>query len=96
LERLSKELDDAWAQVSKGHDIVPFMAQMLPAPDTTFRPLPSDMLGVLRSSGDYQSICPGDPPTWLQIVTADAHIALVVYRAEVDGKHYVLAPCESE
>lgn len=82
------------AQVLSGHDVVPFMAQMLPAADAIFQPLPLDMLEVLRLSADYQSIRPGEQPTWLQIATDDDHVELVVYRAEVDGKHYVLAPRE--
>ena len=94
MEGLSKELEGVLAQVLSGHDVVPFMAQMLPAADAIFQPLPLDMLEVLRLSADYQSIRPGEQPTWLQIATDDDHVELVVYRAEVDGKHYVLAPRE--
>ena len=58
MEGLSKELEGVLAQVLSGHDVVPFMAQMLPAADAIFQPLPLDMLEVLRLSADYQSIRP--------------------------------------
>jgi hypothetical protein len=94
LDGLSKELDGVLAQISREHDVVPFMAQVLPPADAVFQPLPLDMLEVLRASPDYQSVRPGEQPTWLQIATDDVHVELIVYRAEVDGKHYVLAPRE--
>lgn len=79
-------------RVIAGHDVIPFMAQMLPTSDVAFRPLPAEMLEVLRTSPDYASVRPGENPTWFQIAAGDDAVELIVYRAEADGAHYVLAP----
>lgn len=83
------------ASISSGHDVVPFMTRMLRSSDAAFKPLPSEMLEILRSSIDYQSLRPGAPPTWLQVAAGNESIEVVVYRAEVDGKHYIFAPNET-
>lgn len=72
--------------------MVPFMSQMLPTCEIAFQPLPVDMLEILRGSPDYKSVRPGEQPTWFQLASGDEAIELVVYRAETDGAHYVLAP----
>lgn len=94
MEGLHKELEAVLNRVTGGHDVIPFMAQMLPASDVAFRLLPAEMLEVLRASPDYASVRPGEQPTWFQVASGDDAVELVVYRAEADGAHYVLAPRE--
>ena len=92
MRGLEAELDAVLAQTVGGHDGVPFMTQMLPASTVRLRLLPPEMLKLLKSSPDYRSVRPGDPPTWFQIAAEDQQAELVVYRAEADGNHYVLSP----
>ncbi len=40
--------------------MMPFLAQLLPAGDASFRPLPDDMLEIIRTLPDFRSICPGE------------------------------------
>ncbi|WP_176593117.1 hypothetical protein [Sphingobium sp. EM0848] len=80
------------AQVTSRHDVVPFLAKMLPVDGLVFQPLPPEMLEIICSSPDYQSVRPGAQPTWLQIATDDDFVELVVYRAEADGNYYILSP----
>lgn len=94
LVGLSKELEAVLGRITSGHDVVPFMALMMPTKDVVFRPLPPEMLEILRASPDYASVRPGKQPTWFQIASGADAIELVVYRAETDGVHYVLAPRE--
>ncbi len=94
MEGLRKELDAVLNRVTGGHDVIPFMAQMLPTSEVAFRPLPVEMLEVLRASPDYASVRPGEQPTWFQVASGDNAVELVIYRAEADGAHYVLAPRE--
>ncbi len=89
---MNGELEGVFSRLSCGHELVPFMALMLSIEEVTFKLLPSDMLAVLRSSPDYESLQPGAAPTWFQIATTNETAELVVYRAEADGQHYVLAP----
>lgn len=89
---LRKELEGVFARLSSEHDVIPFMTQMLRVGEADFRPLPADMLEVLRSSADYQSVRPGERPTWFQVAAGNDALELVIYRAETDGHHYVLAP----
>jgi hypothetical protein len=94
VEGLSKELNGVLNRVIGGHDVIPFMGQMLFASDAEFRLLPTEMLEILRASRDYKSVRPGEPPTWFQPAHANDALELIVYRAEADGNHYVLAPRE--
>lgn len=94
MQRLDKELSDVLIRLTRGHDVLPFMKQMLAASDVAFRPLLPAMLNLLRSSPDYASVRPGEEPTWFQIASGDDAIELIVYRAEFDGAHYVLSPPE--
>lgn len=94
LNGLRKELDAVLNHVTGGHDMIPFMAQMMPINEVAFRPLPAEMLELLRASPDYASVRPGEQPTWFQVAAGDEAVELVIYRAEADGAHYVLAPRE--
>jgi hypothetical protein len=92
MAHVNGELESVFSRLSRGHELVPFMALMLSSEEVTFKLLPPDMLSLLRSSSDYESLQPGAAPTWFQIATTNEMVELVVYRAEADGQHYVLAP----
>jgi hypothetical protein len=92
MDQASGELNEVFSRLSRRHEFVPFMALMLSIHEAAFMPLPSAMLAILRSSRDYKSVQPGAAPTWFQIATENDVAELVVYRAEADGRHYVLAP----
>ncbi len=96
LEGVANELDAKREQLSSEHDIIPFISKMLTSSEMKFQAMPIAMLDILRSSPDFQSLRPGDQPTWLQVASGDNQLELVVYRAEGDGKHYVLAPNKEE
>ena len=50
-------------------------------------------MAQLRTSPDFTSIRPGEP-VWIALAapSSDAAAELVLYRAEADGRHYVIAP----
>jgi hypothetical protein len=92
MHRLTRELRAAFDSIADGHDVVPFMMELRDCREMAFQPLPHEMLVLLQASSDYASIRPGDKPTWLQVSADDDALELILYRAEADGKHYVLAP----
>jgi hypothetical protein len=89
---LSDELAALLSRLRREHDILPFLEQMLPVADVRLAPLPAPMMEQLRTSPDFTSIRPGEP-VWLALAAPDNPAAeLVLYRAEADGRHYVIAP----
>jgi hypothetical protein len=89
---LHDELESALVALQAGHDTLPFLERILDARHTRLAEVPADMMELLRSSPDYTSIQPGQP-AWLQLSgPPDAHAEMVVYRAETDGRHYMVAP----
>ena len=77
------------------HDVLPFLERLLPAREARLAPLPNGMMEQLRTSPDFHSIRPGEP-VWIALAASDnAAAELVLYRAEADGRHYVIAPAAS-
>lgn len=94
-KRLAGELDTVLKRVASAHDVIPFMDQLEPSAEIAFRPLPNEILKILQASPDYRSVRPGAAPTWFQVTATDSGmLELIVYRSEVDGGHYVIAPRE--
>lgn len=87
---LSGELAAVLGQLQRQHDILPFLGELIPAHEARLAPLPDEMLDQLRTSPDFTSIRPGEP-VWLSIAGPDDALDLIVYRAEADGRHYVIA-----
>ena len=88
---LAAELDAVLRRLHSKHDVLPFMHDLLPVSDARLAPLPDAMMDQLRTSADFTSIRPGEP-VWLSLAAPDdAAAELVVYRAEADGRHYVIA-----
>jgi hypothetical protein len=95
MTELDRELGSVLAGIRAGHDVIPFMAKMLPAADVRLATVPDDMMLLLRGSADFQALEPGAIPTWVRVFadTADADEAeLILYRARADGRYYVVAP----
>lgn len=65
---------------------------MLSSADAQLAPLPDGMMDQLRTSPDFASIRLGEP-VWIALgAPQDEAAELVLYRAEVDGHHYIIAP----
>lgn len=86
---LTAELDAVLRRLRSEHDVLPFMQEMLPADSTR---LPDAMMEQLRTSPDLRSIRPGEP-VWISLAAPpDAAAEIVLYRAEANGGHYIIAP----
>jgi len=49
-------------------------------------------MAQLRTSSDFESVRPGEP-VWISLAAPpDAAAEIVLYRAEADGRHYIVAP----
>lgn len=89
---LGAELDTVLRRLQSEHDVLPFMQEMLPAASTRLAPLPDAMMEQLRTSPDLGSIRPGEP-VWISLAAPpDAAAEIVLYRAEANGCHYIIAP----
>jgi hypothetical protein len=89
---LAAELATVLDRLKRAHDVLPFLGQLLPASEVRLAPLRGPMLDQLRTSPDFTSIRPG-APVWLSLGGPEDEMAeLVVYRAEANGQHYVIAP----
>ena len=89
---LTAELDAVLRRLRSEHDVLPFMQEMLPTDSTRLAPLPDAMMEQLRTSPDLRSIRPGEP-VWISLAAPpDAAAEIVLYRAEANGSHYIIAP----
>lgn len=85
------EIAAVTADLRRHHDVMLFMNRQHSTADMELRPLPADMLAILRSTPDYSAVEAGGRPVWFQIESEEASAELVVYRA-TDGIFYVMAP----
>ena len=89
---LAAELNTILRRLRRDHDVLPFLDRMLAVRDVQLALLPDDMMALLASSSDFRSIRPGEP-VWIAVsAPPDASAELVIYRAEADARHYVIAP----
>lgn len=89
---LEAELTSVLGRLQAQYDVLPFLERVLPVTDLQISPLPEEMLTQIRNSPDFSSIRPGEP-VWLSFSAPDDGLAeLVIYRAEANGRHYVIAP----
>lgn len=89
---LAAELNAVLRRLQSEHDVLPFLQEMLPAAGTRLAPLPDAMMEQLRTSPDLRSIRPGEP-VWISLAAPpDAAAEIVLYRAEANGGHYIIAP----
>ncbi len=89
---LAAELAAVLRRLQSKYDMLPFMQAMLPASGTKLAPLPDEMMELLSTSPDFGSIRPGEP-VWIAIdAPPDAAAGVILYRAEADGRHYIVVP----
>lgn len=89
---LSAELVAVLHRLRCEHDVLPFLQELLPASGARLSLLPSAMMDQLKSSPDFASIRPGEP-VWISLAApADESAEIVLYRAEADGRHYIVSP----
>lgn len=89
---LKSELTSVLRRLQSEHDVLPFLQEMLSAKDTKLALLPDAMMDQLRTSPDFASVRPGEP-VWIALAAPpDAEAEIVLYRAEADGRHYIVAP----
>lgn len=89
---LAAELAAVLHRLRSEHDVLPFLQELHPASGTSLSPLPDAMMDQLRTSPDFASIRPGEP-VWISLAAPpDASAEIVLYRAEADGRHYIIAP----
>ena len=50
------------------------------------------MWSIITASPDYRELVAGGPPTLLNIAGENEAVELMTYRAEADGRVYMLAP----
>lgn len=92
---LTSELATVLRRLQSEHDVLPFLQEMLAASAMRLTPLPDAMMDQLRTSPDFASIRPGEP-VWISLAAPpDAAAELVLYRAEADGRLYIIAPVTS-
>ena len=89
---LEAELATVLARLQREHDVLPFMQQILSATSVRLAALPDAMMEQLRTSPDFASIRPGEPVWIAMSAPEDAAAEIVLYRAEADGRHYIVAP----
>ena len=89
---LAAELKRVMDRLRRQHDTLPFLQQMVSAGEADLKVLPGSMMDQLRTSPDFASIRPGEP-VWIALAAPpDAAAEIVLYRAEADGQHYIVAP----
>ncbi|WP_100867956.1 hypothetical protein [Novosphingobium kunmingense] len=94
---VEEELAPMLAGLRRHHDVLPFLAQMIPASAAEFRRLPDEMVDLLLTSPDFRPIERGGPPVWLQLeAEGDHHAVVIVARPDADGELWVIAPQRSE
>ena len=93
-EQLHLELEALLGRLRTGHEVLPFLDRMLPVDEVRIAPLPAEMFDLLRSSSDFESIRPGEPVWMVMSAPPNAAAEIVLYRAEANGRHYVIAPTE--
>ena len=94
-QNIETEIAAVTADLRRQHDVMAFMSSQHSTAHMELRPLPADMLAILRSTPDYSDVKAGSRPVWFQIESEEVSAELVVYRAS-DGDFYVMAPFSSQ
>ncbi|MGY6550477.1 MAG: hypothetical protein ACXIT4_01140 [Erythrobacter sp.] len=92
-----EELAQAFAELRRKHDVLPFLEQQIPADEAEFRRIPDEMVDVLATSPDFRPPASGAVPVWLQLETEEGrHAVVIVARPRADGELWVIAPAKAE
>ena len=90
------ELAPMLEQLQRGHDVVPFMDQMISSAQAAFHPMPEGMVDIIAANPDFRLPARGSGPVWLDLVNEDGSIMrLIVVRPASDGELWVLAPARA-
>lgn len=92
---VDRELAEVLAATLSGQDLLPFMQMLHPTNSMAFRPLPAEMLAILKGSQDYAPVPPGAAPVHMLVESEAGHAVLILYRSRYSGVLYVLAPAAS-
>ena len=90
------EPNQAWlqkihAQVREQYEVVPFLQGTYPVDELEFRPLPGDMLDIIRSSPDFVEPEPG-VPTMFMLESEEQSGGLLIVKVAGFSAMLVLAP----
>lgn len=88
---MSGWLEAMHAQVRRQYEVVPFLGGTYPVDELEFRPLPADMLAIVRTSPDYEEPAAG-VPVMLMLETEEQSGGLMMLKEPVSGSMFVLAP----
>lgn len=89
------ELAPALERLRKGHDVLPFMGDLIPAAEAEFVPMPEGMVDIIAGSCDFRVPEDGSEPVWLELVDESGRMfQLIVARPAADGELWVLAPVQ--
>lgn len=89
---LDLELRHVLEAVCRHERTIPLLAQSYSTTKVAFRPMPTELLDIIRTSSDYVEIVPGENPTWIKFIVDDNVLELVVYRTFADDAFYILGP----
>lgn len=84
-------LEKIHAQVRRQYEVVPFLQGSYPVDELEFKPLPGDMLDVIRSSPDFVEPAPG-VPTIFMLESEEQSGGLLILKVAGFGAMLVLAP----
>ena len=92
MNEVRLELQHVLDTVRRREQTIPLLAARYPVGEIEFRPLPAELLDIISASPEYVEIVPGEGPTWIKFIVDSAVFELVVYRALVDDRFYILGP----
>jgi hypothetical protein len=88
-----EELAPALERLRNGHDVLPFMTELIGSSEAEFVPMPESMADVFAGNGDFRAPGRGSDPIWLEIVDEAGQLfQLIVARPDADGELWVVAP----
>ncbi len=88
-----EELTPLLAELRNGHDVLPFMDDLIASSSAEFVPMPEAMMDVFCGNGDFEAPRRGSGITWLEMIDpAGQMFQLVVARPKADGELWMVAP----
>jgi hypothetical protein len=73
------------------YELIPWMDRLWQPQELTFRPLPDNMLDLLRASADFTMPGPGQP-TLLNLAAENGDAGMLVYLHPMSGELYAMVP----
>ena len=91
METNPQWLKTVYAQVRRQYEVVPFLQGTYPVDELEFRPLPGDMLDIIRPSPDFVEPEPGIP-TMFMLESEEQSGGLLIVKVAGFSAMLVLAP----